>query len=103
MKVAEGYIKFVDEVLPVSQASKKRWEAARRDYDAAIIKVQQLQKEKKPNPQKIQQAEQERDRLKAVYLQKGEEAYNALLDSNESADFAGLEKVATYFEAYYQV
>jgi hypothetical protein len=103
IKVAEGYSKFVEEVLPVSQSAKKRWEAARRDYDAAIIKVQQLQKEKKPNPPKIQQAEQDRDRLKQIYLQKGEEAYNALLDSNESADFAGLEKIATYFEAYYQV
>eukprot|EP01122_Echinamoeba_exundans_P007434 TRINITY_DN2299_c0_g2_i1.p1 TRINITY_DN2299_c0_g2~~TRINITY_DN2299_c0_g2_i1.p1 ORF type:complete len:1223 (-),score=342.55 TRINITY_DN2299_c0_g2_i1:17-3685(-) len=102
IKVAEGYSKFVDEVLPLSQAAKKRWEAARRDYDAAIIKVQQLQKEKKPNPPKIQQAEQDRERLKQIYLQKGEEAYNALLDSNESADFAGLEKIATYFEAYYQ-
>lgn len=103
IKVADGYSKFVDEVLPVSQAAKKRWEAARRDYDSAITKVQQLQKEKKPNPPKIQQAEQDRNRLKEVYLQKGEEAFNALLDSNESADFTGLEKISTYFEAYYQV
>ena len=102
MKVTEPMVSFTKEEIPAATAVKKKWDSARKDYDSAISKVILLQKEKKPNPLKIQQAEQERDKLKAQYLQKGEEAFCSLLDANEMSEFATLEKMLTYLESFYQ-
>lgn len=102
MKVTEPMLNFTKEEIPTTIATKKKWDSARRDYDSGISKVTMLQREKKPNPPKIQQAEQERDRLKAIYLQKGEEAFCSLLDTNETSEFETLEKLLTYIESFYQ-
>jgi hypothetical protein len=40
--------------------------------------------------------------MKQTYLQAGEEAMQALLDVNDMADFQSIEKVCTYFDAWYQ-
>lgn len=102
MKVTEPMLNFTKEEIPATIAIKKKWDSARRDYDSGITKVTLLQREKKPNPPKIQQAEQERDRLKAIYLQKGEESFCSLLDTNETSEFETLEKLLTYIESFYQ-
>jgi hypothetical protein len=102
MKVTEPMVNFTKEEIPTTISVKKKWDSSRKDYDAAITKVVVLQKEKKPNPPKIQQAEQDRERLKGVYLQKGEEAFCSLLDTNEMSEFATLEKLLTYIESFYQ-
>lgn len=95
-------IEFTKEEIPATQAIQKVYTQARRDYDSSITKVIMLQKEKKPNPPKIQLAEQDRERMKAHYLQKGEEAWCSLLDTNEKSEFETLEKLLTYIEAFYQ-
>jgi len=48
-------LEFTKNEIPAAEAVKKKFDQARRDYDNSITKVQQLQKEKKPNPPKIQQ------------------------------------------------
>ena len=73
---------------------KKKFDSARRDYDQAIQKVQLLQKEKKPNPPKISAAESDRDKLKQVYMARGEEAFTALLDTNEMSEYTALERAS---------
>lgn len=102
MKVTEPMANFTKEEIPATIAIKKKWDSTRRDYDSGISKVTLLQREKKPNPPKIQQAEQERERLKGAYLQKGEEAFCSLLDTNETSEFETLEKLLTYIESFYQ-
>lgn len=102
MGVSEHMENFAKEDIPSVQSIKKKFDASRRDYDASITKVLQLQKEKKPNPLKIQQAEQERDKMKQIYINKGDEAYSSLLDINERAQFEVLERLLKYCEAYYQ-
>jgi len=92
-KVGESFMDFTKNEIPAAEGVKKKFDQSRRDYDASITKVQQLQKEKKPNPPKIQQAEQEREKMKQTYLQKGEEAFNALLDCNEMSSYTTLDKV----------
>lgn len=95
-------VNFTKEEIPATIAIKKKWDSARRDYDSGIRAVTTLQREKKPNPPKIQQAEQERERLKGIFLQKGEEAFCSLLDTNEMSEFETLEKLLTYIESFYQ-
>lgn len=93
MSVAEQISTFAKEDIPAVQSIKKKFDAGRRDYDASITRVTQLQKEKKPNPPKIQQAEQERDRMKKIYITRGEDAYCSLVDINERSQFEVLDKV----------
>jgi hypothetical protein len=102
MKVTEPMLAFTKDEIPATISVKKKWDSARKEYDSAITKVLMLQKEKKPNPPKIQQAEQDRERLKTAYLQKGEEAFCSLLDTNEMSEFETLEKLLTYIESFYQ-
>jgi hypothetical protein len=55
LKVSGGFLDFTKNEMPIAQASRKKFDTVRREYDAAIIKVQTLEKEKKPNQPKIQQ------------------------------------------------
>lgn len=100
MSVAEQMNSFAKDDIPQVLAIKKKFDAGRRDYDVSITRVTQLQKEKKPNPPKIQQAEQERDRMKQQYIARGDEAYSSLVDINERSQFEILDKVrrAVFFE-----
>jgi hypothetical protein len=55
LKVSGGFLDFTKNDMPVAQTARKKFDTVRREYDASIIKVQTLEKDKKPNQPKIQQ------------------------------------------------
>ncbi len=79
--------------IPTYQPVKKKFDNVKRDYSSSINKVTSLQKEKKPNPPKVQQAELERDKMRDLYLATSEETLTTFTEINENSQLETLEKV----------
>jgi len=100
--VSGPMVDFTKDQIPKAQATKKRHDQARRNYDLAIFKVASVIGGKKQKDEKVKEAEDEMEKQKEIYLAKGEEAWNDLLDVNEMNEFEQLEKMCCFFESYYQ-
>lgn len=84
---------LVKEYIPTYQPFKKKFDNVKRDYASSINKVASLQKEKKPNPPKVQQAEQERDKMRDLYITTSEETLSSFVEISENSQLETLERV----------
>ncbi|EGC32806.1 hypothetical protein DICPUDRAFT_155202 [Dictyostelium purpureum] len=87
--------------LKQAKESKKEYDRVRIGFDAQLSELQTLKKQKNVKPQKIQECEDECERLRTNFERVGIDTTCLLQDTNVITEFETVEKLCDYLDSYH--
>ncbi|EGG21359.1 RhoGAP domain-containing protein [Cavenderia fasciculata] len=99
--VSDPLKSLVKTELKQAQIQKKEYDKSRIAYDASLSELANIKKLKNVKPNKIQEQEDDTQKLGAEFGQVGNETAQHLRDVNMIAEFEAVEKLCDYLDSYY--